>query len=220
MATVRHVVTGLFVLAAMTASLHADAPSRYREHAMGDQLADVLARTSARPADVRTLHERPALLQSLEWHRPYSSHDEAPDPVKTVTFAFVDGQLYQLTVDYDRMRVGGLTTADLLKGVETVYGPRQATGTPPPIPPGSPAGTVMLGHWTDAEASVMLLRGPYEDLRLVVRSNALGDQAQRAMASAISQDALEAPARRTAAKAAEAAALQDERTKNRTAFKP
>jgi hypothetical protein len=40
------------------------------------------------------------------------------------------------------------------------------------------------------------------------------------MASAISQDALEAPARRTAAKAAEAAALQDERTKNRTAFKP
>ncbi|BCS32268.1 hypothetical protein TBR22_A14780 [Luteitalea sp. TBR-22] len=218
-AATRLLVPALCVLGATAPTLHAEAVSRYRGFALGSAVADVLTLTRARPADVKTIHDRPALIQQLEWHTPYASSGEAVDPVKTITFGFVDGRLYQMTVDYDRVRVGGLTTPDLIAGVEAVYGAAAAT-TRPQLPIGSAAGTTVLGHWADPDATMTLVRGPYEDLRLVVRSIALGADAQRGTAAAISQDATEAPARRAAARTAEAAALQDERAKNKSAFKP
>lgn len=216
----RHLLAGLCALGVMPTALRAEQASRYRDHTMGDRVADVLGRTKARPTDVKTVHQRPSMVQSLEWHAPYASPESAPDPARSITFGFVDGQLYELSVDYDRTRVGELTAADLVAGVADVYGPRQSASVRAPVPPGSAAGTVVLGYWADAQATVTLVRGPYEDLRLVVRSTALGAQATRAIAAAVAQDVIDAPSRRAEARATEAAVLRDTRTKNRSAFRP
>ena len=45
--------------------------TRYRDYALGSSLASVVAVSGARATDVRTLHERPAMIQELAWRAPY-----------------------------------------------------------------------------------------------------------------------------------------------------
>ncbi len=205
----------------MTTIVQAEEPSRYRDHVLGNQLAVILSATGSRATDVKTLHERPSLIQTLEWQAPYARPGaEEADPVESVVFAFVDGQLYQITVDYDRPRIAGLTTADLVAGVEAVYGPRLPAQSQKARVDPMPEGTVVLGRWGDDSATVTLVRGPFEEIRLLVRSTRLGQTAARAIAAARAQDVADAPARQAAAEALAAAEEQAERTRNRSAFKP
>jgi hypothetical protein len=45
--------------------------SRYRAYALESSLDSVVAATGARAVDAKTLHERPATIQELEWRAPY-----------------------------------------------------------------------------------------------------------------------------------------------------
>ena len=45
--------------------------SRYRAYALERSLESVVAASGARTADAKTLHERPATIQQLEWRAPY-----------------------------------------------------------------------------------------------------------------------------------------------------
>lgn len=220
-APARRLLAAIAVGLYMTAIGQAEEPSRYRDYLLGSELASILRATGSRAADVKTLHERPSLIQTLEWQAPYARPGaEEADPVESVVFAFVDGQLYQITVDYDRPRIAGLTTADLVAGVEAVYGPRVPSTQQKARADTMPEGTVVLGRWGDDRATVTLVRGPFEEIRLLVRSTTLGPIATRAIVAAQAQDVAEAPARQAAAEALAAAEEQAERTRNRSAFKP
>ena len=195
--------------------------THYRGHVLGSSVADVLRVSQARPSEVATVHERPSLIQSLEWRTPYTSPDGPDvDPAKAITFAFIDGQLYELVVNYDRARTEGLTTADLVAGVAAVYG----TPTSPEVQARESAmvarGAVILARWEDVEASVVLIRGPYDDLQLIVRSAELEGRAKTAMAASVAQDAADAPARRQEARNTADAAARAERARNKAGFRP
>ena len=87
--------------------------SRYRAYVLESSLESVVAASGARAADVKTLHERPAKIQELEWRAPYaSSGSELADPVRGAVFTFCDDALYQVVVSYDRDRTNGLTNSD------------------------------------------------------------------------------------------------------------
>ena len=59
--------------------------SRYRAYALESNLALVSASSGARPTDVKTLHERPASIQELQWRAPYlGSRDTLVDPVGAI----------------------------------------------------------------------------------------------------------------------------------------
>ena len=59
--------------------------SRYRVYALDSSLDAVLAASGARAADTRVLHERPAMIQELEWRAPYvRSGNELVDPVRGI----------------------------------------------------------------------------------------------------------------------------------------
>jgi hypothetical protein len=45
--------------------------SRYRAYALESSLDSVVAATGARAVDAKTLHERPATIQELDWRAPY-----------------------------------------------------------------------------------------------------------------------------------------------------
>jgi hypothetical protein len=45
--------------------------SRYRSYALESSVESVIAANGARAADVKTLHQRPARIQELEWRAPY-----------------------------------------------------------------------------------------------------------------------------------------------------
>lgn len=204
------------------ATLHADGSSRYRTHELGSRVAQILEATGARATDVVIRHERPSRIQRLEWRPPYTRRETVDaDPVESLSFDFVDDRLYQITVDYDRTRIASLTTADIVSGIDAVYGPQRPDRIDRVATRDfGPEGTTVLAQWGDDQATVTLVRGPYEDLHLVVRSAELGTLATRAIAAAKAQDVTDGPAREAAEKASAATARAAERTKNRAAFKP
>jgi hypothetical protein len=195
--------------------------SRYRGHVLGESVAEVVAKVKARAGDVVTVHERPASVQQLDWRPPFASaRDDEADPVEAIRFAFVDGRLYELTISYVHARTKGLTAADLVAGVEAVYGPPLPREGRAPAAQGEATGSTVLGRWQQPEASLTLVRGTYDDVQLIVRSSALAGQASDAIRTALAMDTAEAPARARQAGAALEAAAAAERARNRTRFRP
>ena len=59
--------------------------SRYRAYVLESSLESVLAASGARAPEAKTLHERPAKIQELEWRAPYgTTRDDVADPVRGI----------------------------------------------------------------------------------------------------------------------------------------
>ena len=112
--------------------------SRYRAYALESSLDSVIAASGARVGDAKSLHERPARIQELEWRAPYgSSGSELADPVRTIVFTFYNDALYQVVVSYDRDRTEGLTNKDIIESLSAAYGvPLRQVGWDSNQPPG------------------------------------------------------------------------------------
>jgi hypothetical protein len=189
--------------------------------------ADVVARTGAKDADVKTLHERPSLLQELSWRRPYQSATTADDSIEAIVFNFVDGQLFRMDVSYEVDRTEGLTIEDMTASLATLYGPRSTAPARPARRSefDSIATPTVLATWRDGDSTIALTQSPFSRAYgLVITSTSLEALARKAEAVAAARDRREAPAREAArAKAAadaERAAATKTRSANKAAFKP
>jgi hypothetical protein len=87
--------------------------SRYREFQFGMNLLAVAKQADMQPSEARVIHQRPAVIQELEW-RPRGSlaYSPQPDPVQDVLFSFYNGALFRMVVNYDQIRTEGLTDKD------------------------------------------------------------------------------------------------------------
>jgi hypothetical protein len=201
----------------------------YREFTIGASTADVIARTGATERDMKTLHERPALLQELSWRPRYvlgrTSADR--DSIAAIVFSFIDNQLFRMTIDYERSRTEGLTKEDMIASLSAMYGPRSTR--PAPTAPRSSFDSLdtpmVIATWRQGDAALALNQSPYSgEFSLVITSTALEALARKAQATAVTMDAREAPAREAArakeqADAARATA-EKTRTTNKATFKP
>ena len=202
--------------------------SRYRAYALESSLVSVIALSGSRPTDAKTLHERPASIQELQWRAPYlGTSDKLADPVKAITFSFYNDALYRVTVNYDRSRTAELTDQDIIDSVSATYGkPVLATTralTSPAAAP--PADSMLVAQWENPDALVSLLRSSYvPEVQLVVSSKALTTRARNAIAESIRLDGIEAPLRAAAQREKEAgdadAARAKAHTTNKAAFRP
>jgi hypothetical protein len=97
--------------------------SRYREFQVGMTLPAVAKQTGMELAEVTVIHERPVLIQELDW-RPLPSIDSsvAADPVEEIVFSFYNGELFRVAVNYSQDRTEGLSEADLTKAISATYG--------------------------------------------------------------------------------------------------
>jgi hypothetical protein len=206
--------------------------SRYRQFQLGSSVASVLMATGVPATSVKVLHERPALLQDIEW-RPSrwvtGSVAASTDPVDQMRFSFYDDQLFRIVIDYSRERTVGLTDADLIEAVSTVYGravalSRNAAGRVPSRLD-SESGAV-IARWRDDNDGVALYRtASYGDTwRLIVTNTAVEALARRAESQAKTLDALEAPQREIDRQLLERerdrAAADKARGVNKPAFQP
>lgn len=93
---------------AVLSSLCASDMSRHREFHLDTDLPAVLEQAGMKPAEVKVLHQRPALIQELSWQpqRQIGPSREL-DPVKEVVFTFYNGELFRMIVTYDRYRPKG-----------------------------------------------------------------------------------------------------------------
>src|ERR1051325_3807415 len=103
----------------VTRGVDAQSLSQYRNFALGSDVASVAALASVDPADAKTIYQRPAVLQDLEW-RPSrwvaGSNASSVDPVEQVLFSFYNDQLFRVVVDYGGDQTEGMTAADMIAG--------------------------------------------------------------------------------------------------------
>jgi hypothetical protein len=198
---------------------------RYRAYALDSSVEAVLMESGVRAADVKVLHERPALIEELEWRAPYArSGDEHRDPVRSVVFSFCDRALYQVLVTYDSARTDGLNNSDVISALTPTYGAPVASSAKN-RPLDAAADTVVLAQWDRVDASVTLLRGVYSsEYQLLLTSKTLGTRARGAIREAERLDIADAPRRereqRSKDAAAAATALEKIRAANKAAFRP
>ena len=202
--------------------------SRYRAYALESSLESVVAASGARAADAKTLHERPASIQTLEWRAPYvDSRNTQADPVRDVTFTFYNDALYQVTVNYDRDRTEGLTNSDIVEALSTTYGaplrPSARTRTSPPVE-GFPD-SIVVARWENAGSLLTLIcDSSTPEVHLILVSKSLSARARTAVREAVRLDAIEAPRREAEQRkreASDASAARDKTRKaNKAAFRP
>jgi hypothetical protein len=180
-------------------------------------------------SEAKIMHERPVLIQQLEWRLPYAltgPSAPSPDPVERIVFAFYSDQLFKVVIDYDRNRTDGMTDADMIDAVSSVYG--SASNVPQKRPVASPqvveeSGT-RLAHWGGGDYSVVLYRSTYRSFRMTVTSLRLDALASTAEAEAVRLDERDAPKRELARQKKEAddkrAAQEKARLQNKALFRP
>jgi hypothetical protein len=174
-------------------------------------------------ADVKTIHQRPALLQELPWRRGYATTPGPVDP-RDMLFSFYNDQLFKVVVEYDRSRTEGLTAADMIESLSAVYGTPLLRPARAAVARADESGTD-VAQWVQGEQSVVLFLASYPPVfRLAVTSPRLEALAHTANAQARLQDEREAPQREIARQKQEAdaaqAAQEKARDTNKAAFRP
>lgn len=199
--------------------------SRYREFELGASLPAVTAVTQNAERDLKTIHSRPAVLQQLEWRPRYMAGTPVAgrESISEVVFSFVDGRLYKMAIAYARERTSGLTNEDMVGSLTGVYGP--PSSVPPLGPSRADSGAfdvpIVVAEWREADATMVLQRGRYnESYSLVITSTSLDAVARKAQATAIVMDEREAPARDAALLKQRANDEREADERNRSANKP
>ena len=204
MTTLHTVAACAFALTIGGQPVDAQDLSRYRAFDLGASVATVSAATGVASSETTVLHQRPALLQDLEW-RPSrwiaGSTAESTDPVERIVFRFYNDRLFQLVVDYGRDRTEGMTDADMIAAISTAYGsinPTRSPGrvqSPVEIESGTP-----VARWADATNAVVLYRtSSYRQVyRLIVTNTGDATLARKGTTEALRLDEQEAPQREIA----------------------
>ena len=175
--------------------------SSYRGFQFGETLPAVARMAGLEISAAKLIHERPAVIQELEWPIWLSGGSSAPtDPVKTILFSFYNGELFRIVVNYDRDETAGLTTGDMIEAISAKYG----TATKPArteIAFSSAQGyndsESVAARWQDAQYSFNLFLSSYSQptFGIIAFSKRLDALARTATTEAIRLDAQEAPQR-------------------------
>jgi hypothetical protein len=163
------------------------------------------------------------------WQAPYTGPADT-DPVHDVRLTFVNDELYQIVVSYERGRTAGMTSEDVVTTLSATYGRpllHDARTSTQPIEVDVPAEMKVVAQWDDTAAQVWLLRSRHAgsaQFQLALVSKRLNSVARRAIVEARRLDVIEAPQRemerRAAAAAANAEAEVKAREANKATFRP
>jgi hypothetical protein len=211
--------------------LDAQSRSQYRNFELKSDLASVSSITGIASSEAKTIHQRPAMLQDLEW-RPSrwipGTASPSTDPVELILFSFYNDQLFRVVVDYGHERTEGMTNADMIAAISREYGTpvKQAPGavrapSRVEIESGSP-----LARWGDTGHGVVLYRSSSyrESFRLILTEPVLDDLARKATVQSVRLDEQEAPSREIARQKKERdegrAAAEKARLANKGGFRP
>src|SRR5579862_1504392 len=203
MRNARTVAVCAFGLALLSPRVDAQDFSRYRTFDLGASVASVSTTTGVAASEAKTLHQRPVVLQNLEW-RPSRWNTGAAtgsaDAAQQMVFSFYDDRLFRIVVDYGRDATAGMTNADLIEAISAIYGEPLANTVRAPgrVPSDVEAesGTA-VARWGDRDHAVVLYRtSSYGDaLRLIVTALPVDALARKAESQARLLEDREAPSR-------------------------
>ncbi len=194
---------GLSVLlvVASTPAGQAQDLSEYRGFRLGMTVAAVAQAARLPVTSVRLVHQRPQVIQELEWRPQRDAGAAALETVRTVRFAFYDGRLYLIAVAYDRDRIEGMTAGDLIESISTSYGrailPSTQIGNKPALRQlASASESTETARWEDSQNTLTLVETMYPSgFGLVLLARQPDQLARAAIVESTRIDASEAPQR-------------------------
>jgi len=174
--------------------------SRYRGFQFGETLPAVAKQAGLDGSQAKVIHERPALLQELEWPVWLASNFSAPqDPVRTILFSFYNGELFRILVSYDPSATKGMTTEDLTEAISVKYGIATKPANVEIVFSSTQVyndSESVIESWEDPQYSFNLYRSTYQPtFGMIAFSKTLDALARSATAEAIRLDTVEAPQR-------------------------
>jgi hypothetical protein len=197
---------------------------KYRGISLGMSVPSILKISDQKLEDVKTIHTRPMLIQELSWWPPSTpGHSSQYDSVEQILFSFSNGELYKISVTYNRTSTEGLTGQDMVKSISAKYGP--ATSVESEIDPAMDTAYNMkpgpFASWKDSKYSFDLVRTSFSDhFGLVIYSQQVNADAELATAESVKLDEQERPEKEASAKKKEADNLEITREKNQKDFHP
>lgn len=173
--------------------------STYREFQLGMSLLNVAKLAEMKPSEASIIHQRPAVIQKLEWlprsSLASSSQDQAIDEV---VFSFYNGELFRLVVSYDSYKTDGLTDEDMVEAISAKYGTatRPAAKTTLSSSQVDEGSEEVIARWENSQYSIDLFRSSYQrNFGMLMFSKQLNGLARTAAAEAVRLDQQEAPQR-------------------------
>jgi len=209
--------TSVFCIAFFCSLSMAQDLGKYRDFQFGMSIGSVADQIQMKVSEARTRHERPALIQTLEWDRiGYPEPSRKADSTRSIRFDFYNGELSRMLVTYDPADTEGLTADDMIEVISAVYG----TASKPEDSISVSSATYedsekVLARWEDAQYSYNLFRFSYAHIfGLLAFSKTLDLMATSASREADRLDKQEAPAKELARQKKQA---EDARTAEETA---
>lgn len=223
MKTMRISVPFLVLSFLATPLLRAQDFSKYRSFALGTNLATVLKNTDQKSADVKETHTGSVLFQELTWWPANrSAASNRSESVEQMLFSFYRGELYKMSVTYDRNAIEGLTADDMVRSIATRYGlPTSVALEIDSKTYDADAKQKLAATWEDSQYSFNLVRPVFSGgFELVIYSKRINAEAEAAMAEAVKLDKEEGPQREAARQKKKTDALEVTRQKNQKSFRP
>jgi hypothetical protein len=224
MKTMRSSILCLAVLLLLAPLLRAQDLSKYRHFTLGMSLTRVLNRTERQMTDVNVIHGRPARIQELTWWPPdVPGASFQADTVEQILFSFYNGELYKISLTYDRASTEGLTALDMMNAISANYG--QATNVVPEVDSAKidsyDVKQKLVATWEDSKYSFNLVRSSFTDgFGLVIYSKRANAEAELAIAEAVKLDKQEGPQREAERQKKQSDDLEATRQKNQKSFRP
>lgn len=227
-------VTSITCIALFSSLSDAQDLSKYRDFQLGMSLNSVLTQTQMKATETKIIHQRPALIQTLQWDQFHSGimgrADFTPkaDALRSLQFEFYNGDLFKMVATYDPTRTEGMTTDDIIDAISLLYGkattPVGTVAVPNAIPSYNDSERV-LARWEDAQYSYDLFHSSYGDVfSLVGFSKKLDSAAAESGRESDRLDKEEAPGKEAAQQIKQAddkrTAQEAARVANKPKFRP
>lgn len=214
------------LMLAMSAASTASDFSSYRGFQFGDGVSKVASHAGVRPTSVKVIHQRPQLIQEIEWYGPSMSADPTrPDPVSGGILSFLDGKLYRIVVTYDRYRIEGLTVQEMIDAISGTYGVPRKPEVEIALPTNSGEMAKVIARWKDATYTSDLVRtGDGFSFALAIYDTERDALANTAIQEALRLDRIDAPRKALEEEKqrgeADRMALEKTREANKRNFRP
>ena len=122
------------------------------------------------------------------WPATFSAASYRSDSVEQILFSFYKGELYKISVTYDRKSTEGLTTDDMVNSISAKYGPATSVGLAIDSTANDQydAERKPVACWENSQYSFNLVRSFFSgDFGLVIYSKRVNTEAEAALAEAV-----------------------------------
>jgi hypothetical protein len=229
--SLRYIAFSVFGAVLSVSPAHSQDLSRYRDFQLGAKLTAVAKQAQVKPSEAKAIHQRPALIQELEWKAPFTDTARRAESVGNILFSFYNGELYRLVVTYNRERIEGMTAEDLVDAISAKYGTADRSAADITVSSThlfsdgekliTDRSEKIVARWEDAQYSFNLCQSSSDTtFDLIVYSKRLDGLARAAIVESVRLDTQEAPQRESDTKKKKEEENRTQQEKARRVNKP